>query len=73
VRLASRVEAKRGVLERGVLERWRIGNVSRRLGQIGWRRWTIGKISRRSGHGSLPIPLTTIGKQSSNSGSARLY
>jgi hypothetical protein len=45
VRLAMCVEA-----ERGVLEPWRIGKLSRRLEQIGWRRWTIGKMFRRSGH-----------------------
>ncbi|MFZ0045961.1 MAG: hypothetical protein WAL16_09015 [Streptosporangiaceae bacterium] len=45
VRLASYVEA-----ERGVLGRWRIGKLSRRPEQIGWRRWTIGNLFRRSGH-----------------------
>ena len=50
VRLAICVEA-----ERGVLERWRIGKLLRRLEQIGWRRWTIGKISRRSGHSRCPF------------------
>jgi uncharacterized protein (TIGR02118 family) len=45
VRLAICVEA-----ERGVLEHWRIGKLSRRSEQIGWRRWTIGKMFRRSGH-----------------------
>ncbi len=45
VRLAMCVEA-----ERGVLERWGIGKLSRRSEQIGWRRWTIGKMFRRSGH-----------------------
>jgi hypothetical protein len=50
VRLAICVE-----VERGVLERWRICKLSRRLEQIGWRRWTIGKVSRRSGHSRCPF------------------
>jgi hypothetical protein len=45
-----RVEA-----ERGVLERWRIGKLSRRSEQIVWRRWTIGKMFRRSGHCFCPF------------------
>ena len=50
VRLAICVEA-----ERGVLERWSIGKLSRGSGQIGWRRWTIGKMFRRSGHCLYPF------------------
>jgi hypothetical protein len=55
MRLAGRGEAERGVLESGLLERWRIGKPWRRLEQIGCGRWTIGKISRRSGHGRCPF------------------
>jgi hypothetical protein len=58
VRLAICVEA-----ERGVLERWRIGKLSRRSEQIGWRRWTIGKMFRRSGH----CPYAFLGLRSTNS------
>src|SRR5438552_8298207 len=41
VRLTICIEA-----ERGVLERRRIGKLSRRPGQVGRRRWTIGKMFR---------------------------
>jgi hypothetical protein len=41
--------------ERGDLERWRIGKLSRRSEQVGWCRWTIGKMFRRSGHCLYPF------------------
>jgi hypothetical protein len=58
VRLAICVET-----ERGVLERWRIGKLSRRSELIGWRRWTISKIFRRSGHCPCEFPRITLDEQ----------